>query len=118
MRGVAGGTARDFVKQLTRPTTEAVAPDARTSDYVHLDYALSIGAGVDELSDTALAGLLTLDDRYNILKREWVEARASLYGKYGGDRVVASRTSLAVTTDPRLTHPRARASPPQGLGRY
>jgi len=108
MRGVAGGTARDFVKQLTKLTTEAVAPEARTHDYVHLDYALSIGGGVDELSDAALAGLLTLDDRYDILKREWVEARASLYGKYGGDRVVASRTSLAVTANPRLFSPSGR----------
>ncbi|HKG38902.1 MAG TPA: hypothetical protein VKB25_07920 [Conexibacter sp.] len=108
MRGVEGGTAHSFVKQLINQTTEAIAPEGRAADSVHLDYAISLGASSDELSDVALSGLLTLDDRYRVLKPEWVEARASLYGKYGGDRVLASQTSLAVTTDPGIFSPSGR----------
>jgi hypothetical protein len=49
-----------------------------------------------------------LDDRYEILKDEWIEARGSLYGKYKGDRVMASRTTLAVATSPHYFTPNGR----------
>jgi hypothetical protein len=108
LAGVASGSAHEFVRQLEAATTRAVVPEARTPDAPHLDYAVSIGADPQELPDAALSGLLTLDERYEIFKDSWVEARASLYGRYQGDRVVASRTSLAVATSPTHFTPGGR----------
>jgi hypothetical protein len=108
MPGVASGPPAEFVNQLEAVAVRAIAPGARPPRLSPLNYALSIGAGRDELSDAALSGLLTLDERYEIFKDSWVEARASLYGRYEGDRVVASRTSLAVATSPTYFAPGAR----------
>jgi hypothetical protein len=108
MRGLEAGPAHDFVGQLASMTVAAIAPDAEPLRSIHLDYALSVGASVEELSDAELSGLLTLDDRYEIFKDDWLEARGSLYGKYGGDRVVASRTGLAVSTSPEHFTPTGR----------
>lgn len=108
MHGLAAGSSHEFVGKLASMTTRAIAPVARVHDYVHLDYAVSVGASTEELSETQLAGLLTLDERYQEFKPSWVASRASLYGKFSGDRVVASRSSLAVCTDPAQFTPSAR----------
>ncbi len=108
MRGVEAAPANEFVGQLLRRAITAIVPDARDPRHVHLDYALSVAAAPDVLSDAELSGLLKLEDRYRVLKSEWVEARASLYGKYSGDRVIASRTSLAVSTSPEHFPPSGR----------
>jgi hypothetical protein len=109
MHGLKAGSTHEFVGKLASMTTRAITPTARVPpDYVHLDYAVSVGASTEELSDTQLAGLLTLDERYQEFKPSWVASRASLYGKFTGDRVVASRSSLAVCTDPAQFTPSAR----------
>jgi hypothetical protein len=109
MRGVEAGSTHEFVAKLARMTKRAIVPAAQVhDDYVHLDYALSVGTSEAELTDAELAGLLTLDERYEGFKPSWVESRASLYGKFSGDRVVASRSSLAVCTDPAQFSPSAR----------
>jgi hypothetical protein len=108
MRGLEAGSTHEFVGTLAGMTTRAITPAARVhGDYVHLDYAVSVGASRVELSDVQLAGLLTLDERYQEFKPSWVESRASLYGKFSGDRVVGSHSSLAVCTDPALFTPSA-----------
>ncbi len=81
MRGVASSPAPAFVRRLLGMTIDAIAPSAYQPEFAHLDYALSLSAAPDELSDAELSGMLTLDDRYEILRDRWVEARASLYGK-------------------------------------
>lgn len=108
MRGAASAPAGELVRRLAGMTISAIAPSAPQPETVHLDYAVSVGADADELSDAELSGLVTLDDRYEILRDRWVDARASLYGKYGGDRVVASRSSLAVATSPKHFAPSGR----------
>ena len=109
MHGLEAGSTHEFVGKLASMTTRAITPTAGVhDDYVHLDYAVSVGASTEELSDTQLAGLLTLDARYQEFKPSWVASRASLYGKFSGDRVVASRSSLAVCTDPAQFTPSAR----------
>lgn len=108
MAGIACGSATDVVQAVRTLTTRAIVPEAQIFESIHLDYAVSVGADQDEVSDAALSGLLTLDERYETFKQGWLEARASLYGRYDGDRVVASRTSLAVATSPRLFSPSGR----------
>ncbi len=104
MRGLPACSIHDFVRQLNDKTVEAMVPgysppEARFS--YPLDYAVSIRAEDDNVSDQELAGLVALEPQFKALKSEWVTARASLYGKYGGDRVSATRSSLAVVTSPR-----------------
>ncbi len=108
MSGLEAGSTHEFVGKLASMTIRAITPAAHVHDYVHLDYAVSVGASTEELSETQLAGLLTLDERYQEFKPSWVASRASLYGKFSGDRVVASRSSLAVCTDPAQFTPSAR----------
>jgi hypothetical protein len=109
MQGLEAGSTHEFVGKLANMTTQAITPAARVhDDYIHLDYAVSVGASTEELSDTQLAGLLTLDQRHQEFKPSWVASRASLYGKFSGDRVVASRSSLAVCTDPAQFTPSGR----------
>lgn len=109
MRGLDAGSPHEFVGKLASMTTRAITPSAREHDrYVHLDTAVSVGASTEELSDTQLIGLLTLDPRYKDFKDSWVASRASLYGKFSGDRVVVSHSSLAVSTDPAKFSPSGR----------
>ena len=108
MRGVEAGSAHDVIAGLASVTAAAIVPEARAPQSVHLDYALSVGASKEELSDAELSGLLSLDGRYAMLKASWVEAQGSLYGKFSGDRVVASRSSLAVATAPEQFSPSGR----------
>jgi hypothetical protein len=109
MRGVGSAPATELVRRLAGMTIRAIAPSAPQPEHVfHLDYAVSVGADPDELSDVELSGLLTLEDRYEILRDRWVEARGSLYGKYAGDRVAASGSSLAVATSPATFPPSGR----------
>jgi len=109
MRGLEAGSPHEFVGKLASMTIRAITPSIREHDrYVHLDTAVSVAAGADELSDTQLVGLLTLDARYEDLKPSWVASRASLYGKFSGDRVVASHSGLAVCTDPAQFSPSGR----------
>jgi hypothetical protein len=108
MRGVESAPASRFLGDLLNRTDCAITGRAEAIEHVHFDYALSISATTDELSDAELSGLLTLDDRYEIFKDDWREARASLYGKYAGDRVFASRTTMAVATSPEHFAPGPR----------
>jgi hypothetical protein len=108
MRGVDALPAAGFLRRLIDMTTTAVSPDAFTGKNSTPVYALALSAGPADLSDAELSGLLTLDDRYELLRDRWVEARASLYGKYVGDRVVASAGSLAVATSPEHFPPSGR----------
>lgn len=109
MRGLETAPIHGLIRQLNDMTTKAIIPKAPSSAepvpsgvwHHALDYAISVGADQDQLSDAELSGLITLDPDFALLKREWIEARASLYGKYGGDRVAATRASLAVVTSPR-----------------
>jgi hypothetical protein len=108
MDGLEAGNTHEFVGRLAGMTTRAITPAASAEDrYVNLDHAISIRASTEELSETQLAGLLTLDERYQQFDPTWVASRASLYGKFSGDRVVVSRSSLAVCTDPAQFAPSA-----------
>lgn len=103
MRGLPALSIQDFSYRLADMTGRAIVPGYGVDNgYRHpLHYAVSISAEEDNLSDRELAGLLTLDPKFDDLGSDWVSARASLYGKYGGDRVVATRGSLGVATSPR-----------------
>ena len=108
MGTLASGGAAEFLAQLRATIISAVAPKAAPSPIGPLSYGISVNADEDEISDTELSGLLTLDERYETLKDRWVAARASLYGRYRGDRVIATRSTLAVATSPRAFTPGGR----------
>jgi hypothetical protein len=108
MAGIGPMVASEFIEELGRQVATAIADGLPRFHRVQPSYAVSLGADPSEFSDAELAGLLTLDPLYRVVKPSWLEARASLYGKYAGDRVVASRGSLAVVTSPRHFSPSGR----------
>lgn len=108
MRGATPGVAPDFIKGLGDLVATAIIGEPPKYHRVEPTYAVSLGADPEIFSDEELAGLLTLDSHYAEIRRNWVEARASLYGKYSGDRVLASRGSLAALTSPRYFSPSGR----------
>jgi hypothetical protein len=108
MTGAKPMVASELIKELGSRVATALAGGLPRFHRVEPAYAVSLGADPSEFSDAELAGLLTLDPRYSDVKPSWLEARASLYGKYAGDRVVASRSSLAVVTSPRSFSPSGR----------
>jgi hypothetical protein len=108
MGTLAAGGAADFLGQIRARIITAMLPNAILQSIGPLNYGISVNADDDEISDTELSGLLTLDDRYKDLKDDWVAARARLYGRYRGDRVMATRSTLAVATSPRAFTPAGR----------
>jgi hypothetical protein len=108
MRGAEPAGVPKFVKALGEKVEIAIV--GKTSEYrrVEPDYAISLSAEPDQVSDREVEGLLTLDPEFAEIREEWMSARASLYGKYAGDRVRATRGSLAVVTSPRLFAPSGR----------
>jgi hypothetical protein len=100
-------TASELIASLGERTAAAILRDLVRRE-VAPDYALSLSADPEALSDAEVAGLLTLDDHYEEIREGWIEARASLYGKYSGDRLTVSRGSLAVVTSPRQFTPSGR----------
>jgi len=108
MRGAKSGVASMFIKDLGDRVAKAIVGEAPKYHRVEPTYAVSLAAEPELFSDEELAGLLTLDAHYTEIRRHWAEARASLYGKYSGDRVLASRASLAVLTSPRYFPPSGR----------
>jgi hypothetical protein len=108
MRGANTGVASDFIQDLIVRVSTAVVGEPPKYHRVEPAYSVSLAADPEVFSDEELAGLLTLDANYAAIRRHWVEARASLYGKYSGDRVLASRNSLAVLTSPRHFPPSGR----------
>jgi hypothetical protein len=108
MRGAKTGVASAFIQDLGARVATAIVGEPPKYHRVDPRYAVSLAADPDVFSDEELAGLLTLDDHYAGIRKHWVEARASLYGKYSGDRVMGSRASLAVLTSPRQFPPSGR----------
>jgi hypothetical protein len=108
MPGLEPASVPGLIQQLMSRTVGAITPSASPPSVLYPDYAVSVGADREELSDAELSGLLTRDDRYEILRDEWVDTRASLYGKYAGDRVLGTRTGLAVATSPKNFPPSGR----------
>jgi hypothetical protein len=101
-------TAPELITELGRRLEAAILASPDRDRAIKPDYALSLAADPAELSDVEVAGLLTLDDHYEEIREGWMQARASLYGKYSGDRLTASRGSLAVVTSPRQFTPSGR----------
>ncbi len=108
MRGAHSSLAPDFIKSLGNLVAQAIIGEPPKYHRVEPTFAVSLGADPETFSEEELAGLLTLDANYAEIRKGWVEARASLYGKYNGDRVLASRGSLAVLTSPRHFSPSGR----------
>lgn len=107
MRGVDPSNANGLLLALANRVETAIEPAASPSKHAIPDYSVSVAADSHDISDQELSGLLTLDDRYEIFKDDWVQAQASLYGRYQ-DRVAASRTALAVATSPIHFSPSGR----------
>jgi hypothetical protein len=114
MRGFETSSANDFIAQLARRAGKAIEPNERSVQFAAPQYgfaapryAVSVAADPAHVSDRELAGLLTLDDRYELFDDDWVAAQASLYGRYQ-DRVWLSRRALAVATSPRHFPPSGR----------
>jgi hypothetical protein len=108
MGGAEPAVASAFIQDLIAQVSTAIVGEPPKYHRVEPAYAVSLAADPEIFSDEELAGLLTLDANYHEIRKNWAEARASLYGKYSGDRVLASRKSLAVLTSPRHFSPSGR----------
>jgi hypothetical protein len=107
MHGFEASNANEFIAQLARRAGKAIEPGEPPVPFAAPRFAVSVAADREHLSDRELAGLLTLDDRYELFDDDWVAAQASLYGRYH-DRVCLSRSALAVATSPRHFPPSGR----------
>lgn len=91
--------------RLAERVAEAIAPTTQPlpceDDYLALRLA-------DPLDDREVAGLLTLDDRFESFSTRFVGNYASLYGRFEGDRVVATGKSFVAAVNPHEFSPSAR----------
>jgi len=91
--------------RLAERVAEAVAPGTRPlpceDDFLALRLA-------DPVDDRELTGLLTLDDRFESFSTRFAGNYASLYGRFEGDRVVATAKSFVAAVNPDQFPPSAR----------
>jgi len=81
---------------------------AWSTETYDLMQATLIAADVDAIDDKTLAGIMLADEQFRRFGGDFLATKASLYGKYSGDRVLANRSNLTVALSPAWFGPSGR----------